>query len=123
MKKILWAGLLALPLLALPGRAFAWGTVPQPTCNANIGFNLNFASGGAQAGPWYQYWPLEAHFQPPAPTGYPYWPPPMTLPLAPQHAAPPQPLPPVQAAPLKPVSFQPVGYYYYGQPPNYWYPR
>jgi hypothetical protein len=33
-----------------------------------------------QAGPWYMYWPLEAHFVAPAPTGYPYWPPPQGLP-------------------------------------------
>ena len=32
-----------------------------------------------QAAPWYLYWPLEAHFGPPAPTGYPFWPN-MTLP-------------------------------------------
>ena len=32
--------------------------------------------GGAN-GPWYTYWPLEAHFQTPAPTGYPYWPSPL----------------------------------------------
>ncbi len=34
----------------------------------------------AQAGPWYLYWPMEAHFNAPAPTGYPYWPSGMTLP-------------------------------------------
>jgi hypothetical protein len=31
-------------------------------------------------GPWYNYWPLEAHFQVPAMPQYPYWPAPMTLP-------------------------------------------
>jgi hypothetical protein len=37
--------------------------------------------GGASfpgGGPWYGYWPHPAHFQTPAPTGYPYWPAPMT---------------------------------------------
>jgi len=31
-------------------------------------------AGGPQLGPWYQYWPLEAHFQTPAPPAWPYWP-------------------------------------------------
>jgi hypothetical protein len=30
--------------------------------------------GGGCAAPWYTYWPQDAHFQSPAPTGYPYWP-------------------------------------------------
>ena len=30
------------------------------------------------AGPWYTYYPYQAHFQTPAPTGYPYWPGPQT---------------------------------------------
>jgi hypothetical protein len=30
-------------------------------------------------GPWYLYWPHNAHFQTPAPTGYPFWPQPMTV--------------------------------------------
>jgi hypothetical protein len=44
------------------------------------------AFGGAPAptptvlGPWYNYWPLEAHFQVPAHPQYPYWGPPQTLP-------------------------------------------
>lgn len=32
-------------------------------------------------GPWYNYWPLEAHFQMPAMPEYPYFGPPQTLPL------------------------------------------
>jgi hypothetical protein len=31
-------------------------------------------------GPWYNYWPMEAHFQVPALPQYPYWPGVMTLP-------------------------------------------
>jgi hypothetical protein len=31
-------------------------------------------------GPWYNYWPLEAHFQVPAMPEYPYYSPPQTLP-------------------------------------------
>ena len=30
-------------------------------------------------GPWYLYWPQDAHFQTPAPTGYPFWPSAMTV--------------------------------------------
>jgi hypothetical protein len=30
-------------------------------------------------GPWYLYWPLEAHFNAPAMPQYPYWPSPMGL--------------------------------------------
>ncbi len=38
-------------------------------------------NGKPSLGPWYQYWPLEAHFQVPASPQYPYWPAPMTLPI------------------------------------------
>src|SRR5207302_9663105 len=41
--------------------------------------------GGGGGAPWYSYWPLEAHFQVPAPTGYPYWPSPMA-PMMPQQS-------------------------------------
>lgn len=34
-------------------------------------------------GPWYNYWPLEAHFQVPAMPEYPYFPAPQTLPVVP----------------------------------------
>src|SRR5262249_27787555 len=51
--------------------------------------------------PWYTYWPLEAQFQTPAPTGFPYWPSPMVSSMA------------MQGGP-----FQQVGYF---QAPNYWY--
>lgn len=41
------------------------------------------AYGGGYGGsgglaPWYSYYPYDAYFQTPAPTGYPYWPAPMT---------------------------------------------
>jgi hypothetical protein len=77
--------------------------------------------GGYGAGPWYSYWPLEAHFQVPAPTGFPYWPSPMDSSVLPQQlpaygyrpgAAP-------QAAPMMPGTHQQIGYYQ--QAPSYWY--
>jgi hypothetical protein len=85
-----------------------------------------------QAGPWYLYWPLEAHFQNPAPIGYPFWPSPMGLapnvgnqnPMMPSlGCAPPMGppmMPPVQPAGLQPVNYQ---YPYYYAPPAYWYPQ
>jgi hypothetical protein len=123
MKKLIVAGLLALPLLALPSQARATGC-PGACWHVNSGVNFNFSvsSGGPQAGPWYQYWPLEAHFVPPAPTCYPFWPSAMTLPPGPGAAppAPPQ-MPTVPATPLRPTAFQPVGYTY--EVPSYWYGR
>jgi hypothetical protein len=126
MKRYLWAGLLVLPfLLAVPSRAHAWGW-GCPPCRIEAGANwylrVNSTGPLPQLGPWYLYWPLEAHFGPPAPTCYPYWPQPMTLPTgAHGPGAPPAPfaVPPAQAAPLKPTSWQPVGYTY--SVPNYWY--
>jgi hypothetical protein len=68
MKKLLVWGLAALPLLALPTRAWSWD---------NGHLNLIFhplPPNWSQLGPWYLYWPMSAHFVAPAPTGYPYWP-------------------------------------------------
>jgi hypothetical protein len=87
MKKTFLAALLALPLPAVAAHAQCCGGPHSGT----FGMRFNFfwgppgcgAPGGnapAQAGPWYLYWPMEAHFQTPAPTGYPFWPSPMTLP-------------------------------------------
>jgi hypothetical protein len=109
MKKLTIAALFVL-LLALPSRAHAWGcgTLPyRVDLGANAHFRVNQYAGGL-CGPWYLYWPLEAHFQVPAPTGYPYWPNPMGLPLqapggsyfdAPGH------LPAVPSTPLQPGGF------------------
>ena len=148
MKKYLWAGLLGLSLLILPARAQAGCFTTCFCCQpVNVSWNADCClkvHGGPipQCGPWYLYWPLEAHFGPPAPTGYPFWPPPMSLPVqaaqyAAPHAAPVAPLPlaPAPVAPLQQTAFQPVGYYqqapgYYSQGPNffqqapsYWYGR
>jgi hypothetical protein len=84
MKKLILAGLLVLPLLALPSRAQASGCCGcwHHPWSADVGVNFYWhcQPPPAQCGPWYLYWPMEAHFQVPAPTGYPYWPSPMSLP-------------------------------------------
>jgi hypothetical protein len=78
MKKLFGVALLVLPFLAASARAEGWPFNIQ----AGGSFYIKGSSGHAlpQAGPWYLYWPLEAHFVAPAPTGYPYWPSPMGLP-------------------------------------------
>ncbi len=99
-----------------------------------------------QLGPWYLYWPMSRHFVAPAPTGYPFWPPPQGLPNVAMGgpACPPgTPYPPPAAAPVVPAvpapapppvqTVKPAGYYpgaysrpvpYYAQAysiPAYWY--
>ena len=143
MRKIYIAALLVLPAVA--GTASA-DCGPCGGC-CNFGFGLpavrfNVAGrvtlgccppgggpgGGVQLGPWYHYWPLDAHFITPAPTGYPYWPQPQALPPNPVLPPPvPDPKPDV-----KPVGYSPYAYpysyqyapsIYYGQAPSYWYSR
>jgi hypothetical protein len=133
MKKFTLAALLALPLLAAAQQqASASGgccnclnfgcdvTIKKwanPGCGCGpCGDNCGCSNGGGCGpfcGPWYQYFPMEAHFQTPAPTGYPFWPSPMTQYSYPGNMGGP--------APVAPASFQPVGYY--PQYPNYWYGR
>ena len=122
------AALLALPLLAVAARAEGWSGPGSANLGVNLGFRVNscwgpggmaspggaYAPGGsapAQAGPWYLYWPMEAHFQTPAPTGYPYWPSPMTLP------------PPAATGAPAPGNFMPASYQapaYGASMPYYW---
>jgi hypothetical protein len=139
MSKYIWACLLALPILALSGRAYAdykidCGCSPRFNVNSNGSQYGNGGSGGCfQAGPWYTYWPYEAHFQIPSPLGYPFWPGPAPAPGPQFLPAPPPPSPPGPPAPPKPTGFQPVGYdypgfppagsCYYGPAPSYWYGR
>src|SRR5262245_9379742 len=126
MKKLIVAGLLALPLLALPSQARAVG-FPCGCWRVDAGGSLYcnvVPNTHAQAGPWYLYWPLEAHFQPPAPTCYPFWPSAMALPPGAGGGSPapgPLQMPAVPATPLKPTAYQPVGYTY--EVPSYWYGR
>jgi hypothetical protein len=131
MKKLLLAALLALPLLALPTRAHAWGgfSLTVPGCpwkieaGANAYFRCSDGNPSAQAGPWYLYWPLEAHFGPPAPTGYPFWPSHMTLPPNGHGHAAPGPLPPMPARTptVQPSGFRPVSYT--TPAPGYWHAK
>ncbi|HTU21112.1 MAG TPA: hypothetical protein VMG10_23870 [Gemmataceae bacterium] len=105
MKRIFGVALLVLPLLVGSARA-------------TNGWPFNVQAGGSfyikggpgpccpQAGPWYLYWPLEAHFVAPAPTGYPYWPAPQGLPnisFGGPTCPPGVPAPPVAPAPLAPA--------------------
>jgi len=107
MKKTLWAAALIGACLA-PAPVRAEGLLPG---RINVGFNFHIGvtpPGGPQLGPWYLYWPLEAHFQPPAPAAFPYWPPsPMSLP---QGFRPPD----VHPAAYHPTSLAPHA-------PAYWY--
>ncbi len=126
MIKHFWAGLVALGLLALASPVHAWSV----DCGASPHFGVNTGSstwgvgggGGMQAGPWYLYFPYEAHFQLPAPVGYPFWPAPVTA-ASPRDYFPagtPGPLSVPEARPLAPV-----GYYYVPvyPAPSYWYGR
>src|SRR5262249_12083656 len=135
MKKLLLTPLLVLPFLAAPAvvRAEGW-TFTIPNCpwkveaGCNAYFRVQDGKCSPQAGPWYLYWPLEAHFGPPAPHGFPYWPNPMTLPPDPHAPANPGPLPalppgpapaPAAAPALQQSGVHPV---VYTMPvPDYWY--
>ena len=117
MKKLLLAALVAVPLFASSAKAQCCGSgcCFQPF-KVNVGLSFSVTpcnSGGAasQLGPWYQYWPMEAHFQTPAPTGYPFWPAPMTLPPNGGVGGP-------APANFMPASLQPAGYG--ASPPYYW---
>jgi hypothetical protein len=101
MKKLALAALFGLIVMAVSNtKASAWGGCPGG-CNGSqcpggftfnfCGFSVNVGCRGAgyvgcdgccfgcpTLGPWYLYWPYEAHFNAPAPVpgggGYPYWP-------------------------------------------------
>jgi hypothetical protein len=138
MKKRLLIALLALPFCTAAACANNNICISLPSASyridagANFHFNiLPLEPNASQLGPWYLYWPMEAHFVVPAPIGYPYWPSPMTLPpnaalggpgspaapppppgAAVVPAIPQPPAPPAQ--PVKPASFS---------VPSYWYDR
>jgi hypothetical protein len=105
MKKLALAALLGLIVMAVAeSKAQAWGYCPGSGCSHQCGpgsWTFNFAGcsinigikgaayvgcdggccGWPGLGPWYLYWPYEAHFNAPAPVpggGYPYWPTAMT---------------------------------------------
>jgi hypothetical protein len=173
MRKFILAAVVALPLAALgQERAMAggggdcctplyriglsvglvfrgWCGCDYSCCKQSIGHCHGGKCGGGGCsfpggGPWYGAWPYPAHFQTPAPTGYPYWPAPMTY-----HAAAPTPdigngyaasqmgMPGMDGYgnaalampvggnyggfPMNVAAIQPAGYY--PQAPAYWYPR
>jgi hypothetical protein len=147
MKRFFGVALVAL-LCAAPARAnfFCTGSCPPWKFEMGGNFYIRCYQGtavGGVLGPWYNYWPLEAHFNVPAPCAYPYWPPGQTLPNGetaavppvagyvppPGHdAPPPAPAVPPPAPPgaLKPANFhgpavQPVRYS--APVPSYWYGR
>jgi hypothetical protein len=129
MRKLLVACLMALPLAAIPSQARAWfGHCSSGDCDGcghhgHLGGHAWFGGHGwlgghglglgdghdhnslPQAGPWYLYWPYEAHFQTPAPLPYPYYAPTQVLPPNFQGGMP---------------ATQPVGYHPQGSPPPYW---
>jgi hypothetical protein len=148
MKRVFWTALLALPLLATPawanGFGFKWclggslyGNL-TPLCG---GGPCCGPGGGGSLGPWYNYWPLDAHFQGPALPQYPSWPAPQGLAGPPYGAPYPAPAGPALGPPQQghavygqqpydynyaavpyQTPFQPVGYQYQQAPP-YWYGR
>src|SRR5262245_42475622 len=87
MRRMVGLALLAMALLAGQASANGYGYGQTGFC-----FRLRLLGGispgcygpnggpGQQLGPWYLYWPYEAHFQTPALPQYPYWPAPQTLP-------------------------------------------
>jgi hypothetical protein len=114
MKRLVLAALAALPLFVASARAdgCGGGCCFQPfrvTVGVNFSITPEYPGAVGQCGPWYQYWPLEANFQTPAPTGYPYWPAPMALPPNAGLGAP-------APANFQPASYQPG----YGAAPYYW---
>jgi hypothetical protein len=76
-----WGTTLSIPAYRLDVGGKFWCKLYNPCCNGPCPQCGPPAScNGPQLGPWYNYWPLEAHFQVPAMPHYPYWPSPMTLP-------------------------------------------
>lgn len=125
MKKIVRTFLLALPFLihASPARAdgplFCTCDFYRRLCDK---FHAAYceaypvAGHGPSVGPWYTYWPYDAHFQTPAHPSFPYWPAPMTSPIQPGHG----PHPGYYGQPVyrQPAGYPTIGTYAY--PPNYW---
>ncbi len=110
MKTFVRALVLALPFLAVPPQAHAWGNSGGFMINFHCNCNKN--DGCGTGAPWYTYWPYEAYFQVPAMPQYPYWPAPMISSFQ---------MPPAAAPAPPPGAYQPVGYYSVW--PSYWYGR
>jgi hypothetical protein len=139
MKRLLWLGILSVSFLVLPAPAGAWTIcgpdLPPIHIDAGCKWHLHVYCGGGcptQLEPWYLYYPYEAHFQSPAPVGFPNWPAPVAAgpsvpPVAPVAPAVP-PMPSAWGQPRGPATVQPAGYiqpvgYPNPQVPSYWYER
>jgi hypothetical protein len=72
-------------LLILAALAVAWQASPASAqfikLSGTPGTGLGSGNQPPPLGPWYNYWPLEAHFQVPAMPEYPYFSAPQTLPI------------------------------------------
>jgi hypothetical protein len=67
MKNLLRASLLGLPLVLVPSQAYGWGKGGYAH-QVGAGYKCVIGLGSMpQAGPWYLYWPYEAHFNASAP--------------------------------------------------------
>jgi hypothetical protein len=71
--------------------------------------------------PWYTYYPYNAHFQTPAPTGYPYGPAPQTSGPAPMFGGTQWQSTPQMAPSMTYPAGQVMPCGYYQQAPSYWY--
>jgi hypothetical protein len=127
MYKLLASCLLALPLLALPSRACAGNFGVGPiTVDAGFKYHLDVTydcnSVGClhnvpwygNSGPWYLYWPSEAHSQSLAPMPFPYWPSVQATPAGPAQAA-------STYYGGNSGNRTVASYYYARTTPNYWY--
>jgi hypothetical protein len=140
MRRMLWMAVLVVPLAAAPVQAQE--CVPPMNLNGGIVLNFNLFAGGGQTqlGPWYRYWPHEAHFAVPPPLG-PGMPAPSFMTTGPamgpalqpgpaqppvgpgqQQWTPPAPTP-VRPGGTQQSAFRPVGYFSTTQAPSYWYGR
>jgi hypothetical protein len=100
-----------------------WGCCAPPSCGpgGGTGCGISFCGdrcgygGGLNGpvGPWYLYWPLEAHFNAPAMPQYPYWPSPMGM----------APGSPIGGPAAGPANFHSPGMQQVGYVPPYWYGR
>ena len=102
MKRIIWTAVVAL-VAVVPVKAAGFLNPPcKIECGANVYCRISspYSICGANCGPWYLYWPLDAHFQTPGNPCYPFWPQPMGLPQTPGPYGPGvPPMPPVPAQP------------------------
>jgi hypothetical protein len=74
MKRMIVAAVLGLFLAA--GSALAEGFCTGPGCvraSGGVSIQWGYPNSGV-LGPWYLYWPYEAHFVTPAHPQFPYWP-------------------------------------------------